>query len=152
MTERLRWKPTTVYRKLSRSRTRIKNGLPLSSRDVPLPDSDEPGAPRWKVSTLENYVANYHASKIPSANTPAVPSASAAAAPVTTAIATAQAGAADPANLAGLEIRRTGDTIPSLTVKTHNGTRQRGRHKLREGEPREWLDIGRRDRWQDRED
>lgn len=72
-------------------------------------------------------------------------------------IATVREGAADPANLAGLvaEIGQTDDAAPSHTVKTRNGaahTPLRGRHKLREGEPREWLAIGRQDRWRDRED
>lgn len=76
---------------------------------------------------------------------------------VTAIIATVGAGTANPANLAGLEaeIHQTDDAAPSLTVKTRDGaahTPQRGRHKLREGEPREWLAIGRQDRWRDRED
>lgn len=59
-TRRMNWtNPTTVYRKLSRSRKKTRDGEPLTRNDMPLPDIVKPGELQWYSSTLEKYVERY---------------------------------------------------------------------------------------------
>lgn len=57
--EKLGWKPGTCWKKLYRTRCKIAAGIKLTEDDIPLPDEDVKGAPRWLETTVERYATAY---------------------------------------------------------------------------------------------